>query len=65
MRGSRFHLVSTECRRCGKPLMTGNRSLFGADAAKARLDRICEACITPEEQAELLGEQAKAIMGTP
>ncbi len=63
MRRGAFQLVTTSCRRCGKALMTGSRSLFGADAAKARLDRICEACVTPEERAEMLGEQAKAILG--
>ncbi len=54
MRKSKFQLIQTTCRRCGKPLMTGNRSLFGLDEAKKRLDRICANCITPEEQAEIL-----------
>ncbi len=41
--------------------MTGSRSLYGADAAKARYDRICEACVTPEEQAEILKVQAASV----
>ena len=57
----KFQLLTTTCRRCGKSIVTGNRSLFGADAAKARLDRICEACITPDELAEIRGEQRKAV----
>ena len=50
---TRFTIQMTTCRRCGKALATGSRSLYGADAAKARLDRICRSCITPEEQAEI------------
>ena len=54
MRKSKFQLVQTTCRRCGKTLYTGNRSLFGFDKEKAELDRICKECITPEEQQMIL-----------
>jgi RNase P subunit RPR2 len=54
MRKSRFTLIQTTCKRCGKPLMTGSRSLFGFDKEKAELDRICKNCITPEEQSRIL-----------
>jgi len=30
-RSPRFQLVQTTCKRCGKPIYTGNRSLFGLD----------------------------------
>ena len=53
MRKSKFHLIHTNCRRCGKPLMTGSRSLFGMDEAKKQLDRLCGDCITPEEKDQL------------
>jgi len=53
MKRKRFYLVETTCKRCGKPLMTGNRSLFGMDKEKAELDRICSACITAEEKERL------------
>lgn len=49
----KFALVETTCRRCGKPIVTGNRSLHGNDAAKAKLDRICSGCITEDEKAEI------------
>jgi RNase P subunit RPR2 len=45
----KFKLIETTCRRCGTPLFTGNRSLFGFDKEKADLDRICGKCMTPEE----------------
>jgi RNase P subunit RPR2 len=54
MRKVKFQLIETTCKRCGRPLITGNRSLYGFNEQKARLDRICKDCITPEEQAELL-----------
>ena len=52
-RRPKFRLIHTTCRRCGKPLMTGSRSLYGNDAAKARLDRICGDCVTDEERHEM------------
>ncbi len=55
MKNQKFKLIATTCRRCGKPVTTGNRSLYGNDAAKAKLDRICSDCITPEEAAEIRG----------
>jgi hypothetical protein len=45
----KFQLIETTCKRCGKKLLTGNRSLFGNDQMKAKLDRICYECCTPEE----------------
>lgn len=61
MRTGRISLVMTACRRCGKPITTGSRSLYGADEAKAKLDRICEICITPDERQAILAAQAVAI----
>lgn len=62
MRRMPFRLLTTECRRCGKPIVTGNRSLFGADEAKARLGSICEACVTDAERREMEQAQAAAIL---
>lgn len=47
---SKFRIVTTKCRRCGRQVGTGNKSLWGNDKAKAKLDRICSDCITPEER---------------
>ena len=55
-------IISTTCRRCGKPIATLNRSLYGADELKARLDRICTDCITVDEAQEILNGQAEAIL---
>ena len=59
MKKIKFQLIETTCKRCGKKLFTGNRSLFGLDKEKAKLDRICKNCITPEEQNEILKLQPK------
>jgi hypothetical protein len=59
----RFKIITTTCRRCGKALATGSRSLYGADAAKAELDRICENCVTPEERQEIQRAIGQAIAG--
>ena len=48
-RRTRFHLVHDTCRRCNAPIMTGNRSLYGADDLKARFGSICSRCFLPEE----------------
>jgi len=53
MSKKKFGLLVTTCRRCGKPLLTGNRSLYGNDEAKSRLDRICKECLTPAEQRDI------------
>lgn len=53
MKKRKFQLIETTCRRCKKPLITGNRSLFGLDKEKAELDRICKDCMTPEEHERL------------
>jgi RNase P subunit RPR2 len=54
MKRTKFQLIQTSCKRCGKPLVTGSRSLYGMDEAKAKYDRICQQCMTPEEHHELL-----------
>ena len=55
-------ILTTNCRRCNKPIATLNKSLFGLDELKAKLDRICSDCITIEEVQEMLDAQAKAIL---
>lgn len=46
-------LVPTTCKRCGRQLYTGNRSLYGNEALKAKYERICSGCMTPQEKADL------------
>ena len=62
-RRTRFALVHTECKRCGAPIVTGNRSLFGADALKARYGSICDACMPEAEQEQMLREMGNAVAG--
>lgn len=62
MRHKKIQIQTTNCRRCGKTLATLNRSLTGANDAKAKLDRICESCITPDESREILEAQAASIL---
>lgn len=52
-RRTKFQLIKTNCKRCGRELYTGNRSLFGLDEAKKKLGGICSECITPEERQEM------------
>ena len=54
MKKQKFQLIETTCKRCGKKLFTGNRSLFGFDKEKSELGRICKNCITSEENNRLL-----------
>jgi len=46
----KFRLISTTCKRCGKEIYTGNKSFYGNNEDKAKYDRICQDCITPEEK---------------
>lgn len=54
-------IVTTTCKRCGKQIATGSRSLYGCDSLKAKWDRICSDCMTKEEEREMLIEQGQAI----
>lgn len=49
----KFQLINSTCRRCGEPIVTSNRSLFGADAKHAKFAGIC--CLTPDELKEMRG----------
>lgn len=53
LRAKPFHLVNTNCPRCGKPTVTGSRSLWGAYTLKQKFDGVCSACITPAERKEI------------
>lgn len=50
MKRARFHLVPTTCRRCGKAIYTGSKALVGTPEMKARYERLCESCFTPDER---------------
>ena len=58
----KVRILTTTCRRCGKPIATLNKSLYGLDELKARLDRICTDCITVDEAQDISDAQAQAIL---
>lgn len=47
-------LLTTSCKKCGKPLLTAKCSLYGNQKAKLKFDRICSHCITEEQLQEIL-----------
>jgi len=49
----KFQLINSNCRRCGGPIITSNRSLFGSDAKHEKFAGIC--CLTLEELKEMRG----------
>lgn len=55
-------IQTANCRRCGKNILTLDRSLTGADDVKAKYDRICSACITPEEEVEIIEALAASLL---
>jgi hypothetical protein len=64
LRTKPFHLVNTNCPRCGKPTVTGSRSLYGADTLKKKLSGVCSACITQEEREEIDKTLAEYVYST-
>ncbi|MEX3614436.1 MAG: DUF2688 domain-containing protein [Burkholderia gladioli] len=57
----RVEVIETTCRRCGCRLRTLSHSLYSTDEMKARLDRICATCTTPEEHREIERVQLEAM----
>jgi len=64
MKRTKFKLIPTTCPRCKKEVYTGNRSLYGADQARAKYKGICSDCITPEEHAEIEKAVTAAVLNT-
>ena len=61
MKRKRFYLYKTKCKRCGKEIFTGNKSLFGLDALKEQLGKICQNCITPKEKRLLESARPRVV----
>jgi hypothetical protein len=62
-RRSRFQLVPTSCRRCGKSIYTGSRPLVGTNEMTAKYGRICAECFTPEEHEAMDQDFRRALPG--
>lgn len=53
LRKPKFKLINSTCKRCGKPIITSNRSLFGNSSGHAKWSGIC--CMTVDELKEMKG----------
>ena len=60
-----IQIVTTKCKRCGKQIATGSRSLIGLDSLKSALGDICAACITTSERQIILRAQGQAMREPP
>jgi hypothetical protein len=56
------NIQKVNCPRCNKEVYTVVRSLTGAESARRKYQGICNQCITPEENEEMMREQANAII---
>lgn len=63
MKSTRFHLIQTSCRRCGKAIYTGSKSLIGTPEMKARYAELCADCFTPEEREQMDQDFRHLIFG--
>ena len=46
-------LINTKCKRCGKPLTTLSKSIWGAEDARSKYAEICSSCMTDEETIDM------------
>ena len=65
MARGRIELVLVPCKRCGFPITTTNRSLYGLDSLKAQIGVICQTCVSLEEQFEIAHNIGKALTNLP
>jgi hypothetical protein len=61
MARKRIAIIVSKCRRCGKPLATASRSIWGADAIKKKYELICDDCLTPEEKDDMFQKQVEQV----
>lgn len=52
----------TKCKRCGKPLVSLNKSIWGANDAQTKYAGICEGCMTEKEKQELQNMVNTAVL---
>jgi len=57
----KINIVMTKCKRCGKPLVKTDRSLYGLDTLKEKYGDICQDCMSEDETMEMLREQGQGI----
>ena len=54
-------LLASNCKRCGKELLTASQSIHGLDKEKKEFGVVCSSCTTQEESASLIHSMGKAI----
>jgi len=57
----KISLIKENCSRCGKELLTTDRSLYALDMQKYEFGVVCTSCTTPKESTALLGIMGRAI----
>lgn len=57
----KISLIKENCSRCGKELLTTDRSLYALDMQKYEFGVVCTSCTTSKESMALLGIMGKAI----
>lgn len=58
---NKIKLLSCNCKRCGKELLTADRSFYGLNKEKEQFGVVCSACANPKEIAEITYLTGKAI----
>lgn len=50
---NKIKLFQIRCKKCGKPITTTNRSIYGAEDLKAKYGELCCDCVSVEEKARI------------
>lgn len=61
MARKRIQIIMSKCRRCGTPLATASKSIWGDESTKKKYELICEKCLTPDEKSDMFNRQANNI----
>ncbi len=62
MRKNRIQMITAPCKRCGNPVTTASRSIYGLDRQKAEFGVVCSNCATPEEKYDINMQIGKGIV---
>jgi len=57
----KISLIKENCSRCGKELLTTDRSLYALDIQKYEFDVVCMSCTTSKESMAYFGIMGRAI----
>ena len=54
-------LEKVKCKRCGAEILTGSKSINGADKTRAKWAGICEDCFRPGELEQLMEDYSNEV----